>query len=101
MVSGQPPLSEYQQTQGTDWKQRRSYNPLKTNRTAVERVNHLSYLGKLQSYWSGIVDELYVASDVPVELDPLCLLHGLTDAHSTNIKHKRLLNLLTFGREEK
>lgn len=51
---------------------------------------------EVQSYWSGIVNELWVIFGVPIELDPMCLLLGLPDGHIMNTKHKSLVNLLTI-----
>lgn len=51
---------------------------------------------KLQSYWSGIVNEQCAIFGVPLELDLMCILLGLPDGH-INIKHKRLFKLLTFA----
>lgn len=65
-----------------------------------ETGNYVHYFWscvKLQRYWSDIVNELSVIFGVTIQMDPLCLILGLPDAHVTDRKHRRLFNILTFA----
>ena len=54
---------------------------------------------KLQRYWSGIVDELSAIFGVSIQMDPMCLILGLSDGQITDSNHRRLFNRLTEEKE--
>ena len=52
---------------------------------------------KIQRYWLRVVQQLNVIFNLEFELDPLCLILGLTDNRIADKFHKRLFNLLAYA----